>query len=227
MKITKAVLYADNIEHMKNFYAKTLGFSLLSETDTSFEIQTGSSVLGFELDQLQEPKQYHFAFNIPENLFKEAKEWVKEHKALLVHREKDEAFFENINAHSVYFYDPEENVVELIARHALNPVKKVQQFASQDILDIAEMNLTTNHVLETGGKLEEIEVFERYYESLDEYGLNFLGEPEDGSHILLGPSGRNWLFSEKVALPSPIIIELNNQHRILLDKKGHLNYEKI
>ena len=225
MKITKAFLYVDNIERTKNFYVETLGFNKLSETTTSFEIQVGSSIIGFELDPLYESKQYHFAFNIPENLFIEAKEWIKRHTSLLIHREKDEIFFESINAHSVYFYDSEENVVELIARHALNPAKNVQHFTAQDILDIAEMNLTTNNLLEAGEKLKEIGVSERHHLPLDKSGLNFLGEPGDGTHILLGPNGRNWFFSPKEAVTSPIMIELNNQYRLQLDTKGILHYE--
>lgn len=225
MKITRTVLYIENIEPMKNFYIKTLGFSMLSETENSFEVQVGTSSIKFELESFQKPKQYHFAFNIPENLFVEAKEWVKKHTSLLVHREKDEIFFESIDAHSVYFYDPEENVVELIARHSLNPSKKVQHFTAQDILDIAEMNLTTNYVLAVGEKLEEIGIFERHQLPLDESNLNFLGEPKDGTHILLGPADRNWFFSPKEAVTSPIMIELNNQHRLQLDTKGTLYYE--
>lgn len=227
MKITKTTLYIDNIEPMKNFYIETLGFSKLSETETSFEVQVGTSIIKFEVESLQRPTQYHFAFNIPENLFAEAKEWIKKHTSLLVHREKDEIFFESIDAHSVYFYDPEENVVELIARHALNPAKKVQHFTAQDILDIAEMNLTTDHVLAVGEKLEEIGIFERHQLPMDKSNLNFLGEPIDGTHILLGPSGRNWFFSPKEAVTSPITIELNHQHRLQLDTKGTLHYEML
>lgn len=227
MKITKAILHIDNIEAMKKFYIERLGFSKLSETETSFEVQVGTNIMKFELDSLQKPKQYHFAFNIPENLFAEAKEWVKKHTSLLVHQEKDEIFFESIDAHSVYFYDPEENVVELIARHALNSTKEVDHFAAQDILDIAEMNLTTNHILAVGHKLQEIGVFERHQLPLDESKLNFLGEPEDGTHLLLGPVGRNWFFSPKEAVASPITIELNNQHRLQLDTKGRLQYGSL
>lgn len=227
MKITKTVLCVDDIKSMKNFYLETLGFTKLNETETSFEIQIGTSSMKFELETLQKPKQYHFAFNIPENLFVAAKDWIKKHTSLLVHQEKDEIFFESINAHSVYFYDPEENVVELIARQALNPAKKVQYFSAQDILDIAEMNLTTNHVVAVGDKLEEIGIFERHQLPLDESSLNFLGEPEDGTHLLLGPSGRNWFFSPKKAVTSPITVELNNQYRIQLDMKGVLHYEML
>ncbi|WP_114571586.1 VOC family protein [Exiguobacterium flavidum] len=227
MKITKATLYTDNIEQMKQFYLKTLGFSQVSETDRSFAIQAGASVLEFELDPLRTPKQYHYAFNIPGNLFIEAKKWIKNHISLLLHEEEDEIFFENTNSHSVYFYDSDENVVELIARHAVNPTRPSSLFVARDILDIGEMNLTTDDVLGVGEKLEEIGVFQRYGSPLKGDSLNFLGEPQDGTHILLGPAGRNWLFSKKDAITSPIMIELNHQHRIQVDSSGKMQHELL
>ncbi|MDN7245652.1 hypothetical protein QWY16_09065 [Planococcus shenhongbingii] len=98
-------------------------------------------------------------------------------------REKDDIFFENIDAHSVYSYDPEENGAELIARHQLNPVKKGGHFSSRDIVDMAEMNLTTYDVADVGGKLGKIGIHETHHSPLNATSVNFLGEPEDGTHI--------------------------------------------
>lgn len=227
MNITKAVLHTSNIGEMKLFYIQTLGFEIVSETEASFSVRVGSSILEFERDFLNIPKQYHFAFNIPGNLFPEAKDWIKARTPLLTHDNEDEIFFESSNAHSLYFYDPDENVVELIARHAVNPHKSVQFFTAQDMLNIAEMSLTTDEVLYVGEKLEEIGVFQRHRLALKESMLNFLGEPQDGTHILLGPAGRNWLFSTKDAIVSPIAIEINDKNRIRIDVNGTLHLELL
>jgi catechol-2,3-dioxygenase len=227
MKINKTILQVHNLERMEDFYCRTLGFKLLKKSSNFFEIEVGASKLSFELASPYQQKQYHFAFNIPNNLFEKAKSWVQTHTSLLTHRGEDEIFFESINAHSVYFYDPEENIVELIARHTLNLSRIVETFSSKAIIDIGEMNLTTDNVLGVGQTLNEIGIPVRHNAALNESSLNFIGENEDGTHILLGPSGRNWFFSTKEAKVSPIVIEVNEQLRLKVDTKGNFNYEMI
>jgi len=66
------------------------------------EIKIGNSILAFESASPKEQKQYHLAFNIPSNLFKKAKEWIKLYTSLLVEDDSDEVYFETIDAHSLY-----------------------------------------------------------------------------------------------------------------------------
>lgn len=224
MKISKTTLYVDNVEQMKKFYCNQLGFKLLNKTSTSFEIEVGESILACKLALPYEQKQYHFAFNIPSNLFAEAKDWVKLHTTLLTDNGEDEVFFERINAYSLYFYDPEDNVVELIARHAVNPVVQVEKFSARTILSIGEINLTTDDLLNVGQKLIDIGVPVRDNDPLNVSSLNFMGESDTDAYILLGPSRRNWYFSTKDAIVSRIIIEVNHQLRLEVDEDGKFQY---
>lgn len=228
MKINKTILYVHNLKQMMAFYGEKLGFHILEKSPKGFQIAVGNSILAFELVSTKVQKQYHFAFNIPSNLFEDAKVWIqKKYIPLLTHQGKDEVFFQNINAHSLYFYDPEENVVEFIARHDVNPIVEVDKFSVQTIIDIGEMNLTTDDLLHVGEQLMDIGIPVRNNESIDETSLNFMGEIEDGVHLLLGPSKRNWFFSQKDAIVSPIIIEVNDTVRLQIDFNGHFKHEQI
>lgn len=166
------------------------------------------------------------AFNVPGDAFQLAKDWLKHQVPLLIEDGEDEIYFENINAHSVYFYDPDENVVELIARHDVNPDKSLETFTEQNILDIGEMNVTTPDVAGVGAKFAELGVFHRYHQPINIDFLNFLGAPEDGTHLLLGREDRTWLFSPKPAITSPLILELDGNLHVRLDAEGILHHEK-
>ena len=223
MKITVATLWTDQVKPMQDFYTGTLSFPLVEETETSFTVQIGTSQLRFELDTTQQAKQYHFAFNIPGDAFQLAKDWLQQRVPLLIENGEDEIYFENIDAHSVYFYDPDENVVELIARHAVNPDKSLTTFSVQDMLDIGEMNVTTPDVAGVGAKFAELGIVRRDRQPVKLDFLNFLGEAEDGTHLLLGRAGRPWLFSPKIALTSPLELEIDNQMHVRLDRDGVLH----
>lgn len=226
MKITVATLWTNQVKPMQDFYTGTLSFPLVEETETSFAVQIGTSQLRFEQDMMQQEKQYHFAFNIPGDAFKLAKNWLQQHVPLLVENGEDEIYFENIDAHSIYFYDPDENVVELIARHAVNPDKSLTTFSVQDMLDIGEMNVTTPDVAGVGTRFAELGIVRRDRQPVKPDFLNFLGEPEDGTHLLLGRAGRPWLFSPKIALTSPLVLELDGKLHVRLYADGILHHEK-
>ena len=227
MKINKMTLYVKNIEALKNFYIQQLGFTLIEENATSFSMAVGGDLLSFELAETSEQNQYHFAFNIPSNQFKEAKNWMKAYANLLVNNGADEVYFESIDAHSLYFYDPEENVVELIARQTINPSVEIEGFSSQSILSIGEINLTTDDIKNVGNQLMELGIPVSKNQPLNENSLNFMGEKEDGVHILLGPSNRIWYFSDKKAKVSNIQLVVNDNLILKMNCNGVFHYERV
>ncbi len=68
-----------------------------------------------------------FAFNIPENQFREAKAWLASRVEIARPNGSDEIFYDDWNAHAVYFPDPGGNLVEFIARHNL-PDRSEREF---------------------------------------------------------------------------------------------------
>ncbi|TKI50073.1 MULTISPECIES: VOC family protein [Lysinibacillus] len=221
MKISKIKLYAYDLHKMREFYCTLLGFELLDEGTHFFDIAAGESKVRFEKIEASVAKQYHFAFNIPSNLFQLAKKWAKERVDVLSLDGVDEVYFKTIDAYSCYFYDAENNVVELIARQQINPSVNADTFSIQHILNIAEINLTTDAIADLVDRLKEYDITPLKGEDIRPDALTFMGNYEESAHLLIGPSERLWYFSTRKAIISPIQIEVNKEIVISMTAKGN------
>src|SRR4029077_4573641 len=119
MYIQKLLLQTNHLASQKHFYSVILGLSLATETTDTFSVQAGTTHLSFQEAKLDVPP-YHIAFTIPRNTFHEAKGWLSQRVPLLCKDGKDEIFFENIQARSIYFCDADNNILELIAHYNLS-----------------------------------------------------------------------------------------------------------
>jgi len=218
MQISKVKLYIYDIHKMMDFYCRTLGFKLLEEAEHFFEIAAGESIIRFEYIHSSVEKQYHFAFNIPSNLFQQAKKWAQKNVGILSVEEQDEVYFKSLDAYSCYFYDPEDNVVEFIARQEKNPKVNTNVFSIDHVINIAEINLTTDAILSVADCLKGYGITPLKGGEIRTDALTFMGE--NGVNILLGPSERIWYFSTKKAIVSPIVIEVNHQLELCLNVDG-------
>ncbi|MEJ6528601.1 VOC family protein [Exiguobacterium sp. USCH10] len=227
MRITETTLYTNRLDEMKRFYTEKLGLSVVEEDSTSFRINLSEDALVFQEAATNQKRQYHFAINIPANRLKEAKRWIKSRVSLLSEDGEDEIYFEGIDASSLYFYDADENVVELIARHSINPESEAEEFTHHDFLGIGEMSLTAVDPLHVAQELANIEIHRRDGNAIDERHLNFLGAPNSDTYILLVPPGRVWLFSPKLSIPSPIQMTINRQYVIEIDENHKLQIRSI
>ncbi|MFC4560140.1 VOC family protein [Virgibacillus kekensis] len=222
MFINKVSLYSNRLRETKDFYTETLGLELLGSEESSFRIKVGESVLEFiESKQKIEPF-YHFAFNIPDNVFNEAKEWTRSRVNLNEDEGDDEAHFEFLNSRAFYFNDPSGNIAEFIARR--NNQSPAKEFSVDSIMNISEINLTVKDVKSAANQLVKFGIPVRENESVEENSLNFMGEAEDAAFLLLGPEGRRWIFSEKYSEVHPVSIQVDNQKLIKLDN-GELKLE--
>ena len=212
---------------MKRFYVEKLGLSVVDEDSTRFQIELGEDTLIFQEAITEHERQYHFAINIPANRFKEAKEWIMSHVPLLTEEGEDEIYFEGIDASSLYFYDADENVIELIARHSINPESNIESFSSNEFLGIGEMSLTVEDPSLVAQALETIGVRRRDGNSIDPRHLNFMGPPNHDTYMLLVPRGRVWLFSPKLSIPSPVQMVLDQQYIVEMDEKLEFHIHSI
>ncbi|EMA6343502.1 VOC family protein [Bacillus cytotoxicus] len=219
MLINRVILYSNALEEMKEFYVRILGFRVLHSNEIRFSIQVGESELEFRKNNLNTKPFYHFAFNIPSNQFSEAKEWAKNRVTLNIEDGADEVYFSRSNAHSFYFMDPAGNIVEFISRHTTSPESN-EPFSIDSILNVSEMSLTTDHVLAVGNRLVECGILVRDGEALRD-GFQFMGK--NGVYLLLGPSGRRWLFSELDAEVHPLMIEIDHEKQIEINRQGVCN----
>ncbi|ACQ69140.1 hypothetical protein EAT1b_0207 [Exiguobacterium sp. AT1b] len=227
MRITEATLYTNRLDEMKRFYTERLGLSVSEEDLASFRINLGEDALVFQEAKTEQERQYHFAINIPANRFKEAKEWIMSPVPLLTEDGEDEIYFEGIDASSLYFYDADENVIELIARHSINPESNIESFSSNEFLGIGEMSLTVEDPSLVAKALETIGVRRRDANSIDPRHLNFMGPPNHDTYMLLVPRGRVWLFSPKLSIPSPIQMVLDQQYIVEMDEKLEFHIHSI
>jgi catechol-2,3-dioxygenase len=144
MNITRLELLSADLNIQKDFYANVLELPVRQDA-TILEVKAGQTELFFT-ESPEFDGAYHFAFNIPENQFASAKQWIENRVPLLRDESgKDEFHSENWNSSSVYFKDAGGNVLEFIARHNLkNEVNT--EFDSRQILNISEIGLPTEDV---------------------------------------------------------------------------------
>ncbi len=133
MRFLELSLPSPDPHRQLEFYAETLGLAREGGA-----VRAGSTLVDFA--PAPETPVAHFAFNVPENRLVEALEWLRPRAAPL-EREGLEVFdFADWNAHAVYFTDPDGNVVELIARHAV-PNASAESFGPRGFLEVSEVGL--------------------------------------------------------------------------------------
>ncbi|MHC0444995.1 VOC family protein [Flavobacterium sp. 3-218] len=212
MKIDQIQISTKDIQRTKSFYQEVLGLFILENDKNSVTIQAGESILKFVEDP-QFNSIYHFAFNIPENQLEEAIEWCRNKVDLiLIEEEKVITHFENWNAHAVYFYDNNGNLLEFIARHDLNN-EQVGEFNSASILNISEIGIVNENPFELGKQLIEEHGLHFFTKNDNSEFFSAIGD-DNGLLILVRPN-RNWYPTQTPAENNPVKISLENNKAII------------
>jgi len=142
------------LAEMRDFYHGKLGFELIESGSDYLRFRAGLSELTFRSSGSEKGAPfYHFAFNIPENKIVEALHWQMERTPIIPVPEtlRDGKYSPEIvnyshwNAHSVFFFDPAQNVVEYIARHDLKNARR-GAFETGDILYASEIGFVVDDV---------------------------------------------------------------------------------
>ncbi|WP_372367866.1 VOC family protein [Candidatus Uabimicrobium sp. HlEnr_7] len=205
MEIRSLMLKTSKLLEQKYFYQKRLGFSILDETELYFTIQAGTSKLLFEKDLESNPK-YHFAFNIPENKYLDAKKWLIERKIVI----KKETFFADWNASALYFNDPQGNIVEFIARHTLKN-ETHQSFCNQNILNVSEIGIPIINVKDTYSLIAEKTKIPLWFGVNEKKVISnqFITIGDEKGLLILVACGRKWFPTDIEAqiYPMSIIID--------------------
>ena len=151
------------LARMKQFYHQALGLRVVDERADRLTLAAGLTQLTFVSAGPEAGNPfYHFAFNIPENQIVEALKWQKTHSAMIPVPEdlRDSKYpvevvnYRHWNAHSIFFFDPAQNVVEYIARHDLENAR-TGAFDRRDILYASEIAFVVDDVPGTASKLGE------------------------------------------------------------------------
>lgn len=212
MKLEHIQIQTSNIKETAAFYQDILGLSIIENDSEYITIKAGNSILKF-IENPQFKSIYHFAFNIPTNKLDEAIEWCKNKVDLITIEDQNViTHFENWNAHAVYFYDNNGNLLEFIARHDLNNAQ-TEEFSSKSILNISEIGIVNENPLELGNKL------------IAEHGLSFFSKnnnsevftaigDDEGLLILVRPN-RNWYPTQTPSESNKTEIVLENNENII------------
>ncbi|MDQ6903901.1 MAG: VOC family protein, partial [Bacteroidota bacterium] len=134
-----------HLSELYKFYKDVLELNSSYIDEKSLKIIAGNSQLIFEETIDSGNPFYHFAFNIPNNKFDEAMEWISNKTPLLWLDDYNGyiADFVNWKAKSFYFLDPAGNILEIITRLELKD-NVDEPFSSTHIRNISEIGLVYN-----------------------------------------------------------------------------------
>jgi catechol-2,3-dioxygenase len=135
-----------------DFYTNILELPVKQST-SGLVVQAGTTEILFRQARSGFDGAYHFAFNIPQNQYQAAKQWIASRIPLLKDKTGKEDFHsDSWNSDSVYFSDAAGNVLEFIARHKLNnPVEA--DFNGSSILNVSEIGLPSENVIAFANEL--------------------------------------------------------------------------
>lgn len=146
MNITRLELSARDLQAQKEYYADVLALPV-NLTAGKLKVKVGKTDLVFTQADADFDGAYHFAFNIPENQIRSAKEWLMPRTVLLKDEQGNDYFqHSGWNSEAVYFKDPAGNILEFIARHDLSNTVD-GDFDSAQILNVSEIGLPSEDVV--------------------------------------------------------------------------------
>src|SRR5215211_5517846 len=152
MKITYLELSSKDLPAQRDYYANILALPVHLDSST-LEVKVGETELVFTQAPSEFNSAYHFAFNIPENQYQAAKQWITSRVPLLQDKTGKEDFeSESWTSTSLYFLDAAGNVLEFIARHNLQNAA-AGEFNSSQILNVSEIGLPSEDVLSFANQL--------------------------------------------------------------------------
>jgi catechol-2,3-dioxygenase len=224
MKIKELHLLTNDIDRTADFYNELLKINITAKTEGELSLIIGSTKLKFIRSEVPRPV-YHLAFDIPHNQLNEAYEWLSDKvKILPVTPESKIADIPLWNAKSIYFYDTNGNLLELICRFDLdNRSEKI--FDASSIISISEIGLVNHDVpalVKTVIERYNLSVF--YRQPAQE---NFIAIGDDEGLLVLVNENRNWFPTQEKAESywSKIIIETQDRalHEILTDNRHSLS----
>jgi catechol 2,3-dioxygenase-like lactoylglutathione lyase family enzyme len=155
MTIQRIRLQTHLLEEQYQFYTEVLELKGQRLGDREVLVHVGSTELVFEQVAGVEP-YYHFAFNIPFHLYREALAWLKSRADILPWQGHELIDFSNWKAWAMYFLDPAGNIVELIARERIRYDRSQTVFSTSDILHVSEMGWGLSDLGATYRKLQDI-----------------------------------------------------------------------
>ena len=189
MNIIELELLSDDLAETEKFYKKVLGLTASLQDKNIISFRIGYTELIFKKSDGKKPV-YHFAIDVPNNRFEEARRYIKQHvQTIPVEGHTDVADFVNWDAKSFYFYDNNGNILECITRYA-NRAYDDEVFTVKSYISISEIGLVSNNVPELADTLARehgVPVYKRQPRS-DAFTVS----GDDEGLFILAAKGRGW-----------------------------------
>ena len=214
MHIDQLIVWANDLRAQRHFYESVLGLSVRATVD-QLVVRAGDTRLIFQQARRDWSGVYHFAFNIPENKFKESKDWLQARTPLIRDEAgRDEFDFQEWQAHGLYFYDAAGNIAEFVARHTL-PNASAKPFSPESILCVSEIGIV----------VEDVRASLLEYQTT--FGIQLYGEPSDtfaplgdeNGLLIVVKRGRNWApdtFTPADIYPTTVVMRTPLGERLLV-----------
>lgn len=203
MKIEFLTLYTSRFKEQQNFYEEVLGLPIRNVKQSSFQVEIGYTVLEFRHSDSATP--YHFAIHIPPKQMESSLDWLKERVGILKDDGKEIVEFPAWKARSVYFYDTDKNIVELISREDLFP-ETAEVFSEASFLGISEIGLATAHVEEKFRFLNDRFGLQKFS---GDYSRFCATGDDEGLFIIINKEIKDWIPTGDAAFASPFEIEFS------------------
>jgi catechol-2,3-dioxygenase len=204
MHIDALELQAPDLAALARFYGETLDLPIAAHGTDRLVVQAGYTQLAFAAAPPGWHGAYHFAFNIPQNQLAPAKVWLQARVPLARDAGgQDEFDFTHWDARAVYFYDPAGNIVELIARQALDNAA-AGAFDARGVLGVSEIGLPSPAVLDTVRRFEARLGLQVFRGSASE---SFAAVGGETGLFIVVRAGRLWFPDLRVpAEPLPFVV---------------------
>ena len=200
MKIVSVEIVTDKFQAQVEFYGGGLGLWLVHLHGGRARFEIGESFL--DLVQGERPAGiYHLAINIPENQIEASRSWLGVRADLVRQANGDPIVsFGDWNSQSIYFWDADGNILELIARHAL-PNASCDDFGVESLLEISEVGLPVSDVRGTVHRLTGQFELETYR---GEGSEDFAAVGDEHGLLIVVLEGRPWFLTDSPARTLPM-----------------------
>lgn len=207
MTIEQLELSAADLAALRDFYVGRFGLTALPAADDRLALQVGTSRLIFAQAPPGWAGRHHFAFNIPQNQFAAARDWLAARVPLAADADGRDTFrSDGWDADNLYFYDPAGNIAELIARHTLASAADAP-LGPASLLAVSEIGLAAPDVPAAVAALTGGLALAPYGETSD----TFAPVGDERGLLIVVRAGRIWFPDTGIhAEPLPLAATIRN-----------------
>lgn len=191
MWIQELQLYTTNIERCREFYTTIIGLQEQYFGNDRLEYRIGNSILIFQQATFHLP--YHIAISYPPDLEAQCLKTSTEKLDILPGPNGDKVIdFNSWNSRSIYFKDPDGNVMEWIGRRDID-YDYSEKFDGKSLQNINEVGMVVHDLPTTIDKLKNIMGLKIYSGSSDEFCA--IGD-KHGLLIIINKRKKTWFPTE-------------------------------